>query len=190
MDFLTFRYTDESHSGWKQKTIGRHYISHRRKVNEPSHVTLARSLPLRIQFTTSEYILGLVSATSSSLTWIRYHPTNTNGKMSLEVYLEQILKPHVGEWLESGDDFVLFEDNDYGHGTSAHNQYCEDLEGGSGSGIPVQRAAGSVNQPSRKCLASSRPRAVNQNARICVIPQMSFSPLPRKPVVRTFRKIR
>lgn len=45
-------------------------------------------------------------------------PGNTNGKMSLKVYLyrDQILE-HVGEpWLFEGKDFVLEEDSDSGDG--------------------------------------------------------------------------
>ncbi len=43
-------------------------------------------------------------------------PGNTNGKMSLQVYRDSILEPHVKPWIKRGDDFVLEEDNDLGHG--------------------------------------------------------------------------
>jgi hypothetical protein len=39
--------------------------------------------------------------------------------MSLEAYRDQILKPIVKPWLKRGDDFVLEEDNDSGHGGGA-----------------------------------------------------------------------
>jgi hypothetical protein len=48
-------------------------------------------------------------------------PGNTNGKMSLQVYRDQILEPIVKPWLESGQDFVLEEDGDSGHGTGKSN---------------------------------------------------------------------
>ena len=49
-------------------------------------------------------------------------PSNTNGKMSQRVYIDQILKPVVKPWLEAGHDFVLEEDGDSGHGPSRkHN---------------------------------------------------------------------
>ncbi|KAK4236393.1 hypothetical protein C8A03DRAFT_35699 [Achaetomium macrosporum] len=39
--------------------------------------------------------------------------------MTLQVYRDQILEPIVGDWLRSGDQrFVLEEDNGSGHGTS------------------------------------------------------------------------
>jgi hypothetical protein len=43
-------------------------------------------------------------------------PGNSNGKMSLKTYHDQILEPVVKPWLERGDDFVLEEDQDSGHG--------------------------------------------------------------------------
>lgn len=45
-------------------------------------------------------------------------PGNTNGKMSQEVYIQSILEPVVKPWIDRGDDFVLWEDNDSGHGTT------------------------------------------------------------------------
>ena len=32
------------------------------------------------------------------------------------MYVDQILEPYVGRWLEEGQNFVLEEDNDSGHG--------------------------------------------------------------------------
>lgn len=36
------------------------------------------------------------------------------------MYLNQILRPIVGQWVEDGDDFVLLEDNDSGHAPSGY----------------------------------------------------------------------
>jgi len=47
--------------------------------------------------------------------------SNKNGKISLQVYKNQILKPIVKPWLERGDDFVLEENNDSGHRTGPKN---------------------------------------------------------------------
>ena len=44
-------------------------------------------------------------------------PGNSNGKMTHQVYINSILEPVVKPWLERGDDFVLEEDGDSGHGT-------------------------------------------------------------------------
>jgi hypothetical protein len=41
--------------------------------------------------------------------------------MSLRVYRDAILEPIVKPWLDRGDDFVLEEDNDSGHGTGKSN---------------------------------------------------------------------
>ena len=37
--------------------------------------------------------------------------------MTHQVYIDAILDPVVKPWLERGDDFVLEEDGDSGHGT-------------------------------------------------------------------------
>lgn len=43
--------------------------------------------------------------------------TSSNGKMTNTVYVEKILKGVVKQWIERGDDFILEEDRDTGHGT-------------------------------------------------------------------------
>ena len=43
-------------------------------------------------------------------------PTNQNGKMTGRVYIDSILEPMVKKWLDNGDDFILEEDDDSGHG--------------------------------------------------------------------------
>ena len=48
-------------------------------------------------------------------------PENTNGKMSLKAYIDQILEPVVKPWIDRGDDFCLEEDGDSGHGPSKKN---------------------------------------------------------------------
>jgi hypothetical protein len=47
-----------------------------------------------------------------------YETHSKNGKMTKELYLKQILKGTVKKWKEKGEDFVLEEDRDSGHGTS------------------------------------------------------------------------
>ena len=42
---------------------------------------------------------------------------NSNRKMSRRVYLDSILEVVVTLWLEAGEDFVLEEDGDFGHGS-------------------------------------------------------------------------
>jgi len=44
-------------------------------------------------------------------------PTNKNGKMSSQVYRDQILEPVIGAWLARGNKFILEEDNNSEHGT-------------------------------------------------------------------------
>ena len=47
---------------------------------------------------------------------VLYNTKSSNGKMSHEVYVNQILDPVVGQSLRNGDDFVLEEDGESGHG--------------------------------------------------------------------------
>jgi len=44
-----------------------------------------------------------------------------NGKMTLSDYRDQILNSIVKSWIQWGDDFVLEEDGDFGHGTGKSN---------------------------------------------------------------------
>lgn len=48
-------------------------------------------------------------------------PGNTNGKMSQQVYIDQILEPIVKPWIQTHQDFVLEEDGDSGHGPGKSN---------------------------------------------------------------------
>ena len=41
--------------------------------------------------------------------------------MSQEVYVNQILEPVIKPWIERGDDFILEEDGDSGHGKRGVN---------------------------------------------------------------------
>lgn len=50
-----------------------------------------------------------------------YDASNSNGKMNLRTYHDCILEPVVKKWLERGEDFVLEEDQDGGHGTGKKN---------------------------------------------------------------------
>ncbi|KAK5131627.1 hypothetical protein LTR04_004904, partial [Oleoguttula sp. CCFEE 6159] len=48
-------------------------------------------------------------------------PGNSNGKLSQKVYIEQILEPHVKPCLLRGEQFVLEEEADLGHGSGDTN---------------------------------------------------------------------
>ncbi|KAK3339929.1 hypothetical protein B0T25DRAFT_560916 [Lasiosphaeria hispida] len=99
-DFLKNRYSEESHFGWKQKPMGRRYVSRKRGTRyEPRNV---REAPAEEE-----------PSDRHAHVW---------GCIGQRVYLDTILKPYVGVWLEEGDrDWRLEEDNDSGHGPSAHN---------------------------------------------------------------------
>ncbi|KAH6641140.1 hypothetical protein F5144DRAFT_123971 [Chaetomium tenue] len=48
-------------------------------------------------------------------------PGNRGGKMTMQIYRDEILKKAVGPWLACGDRFVLAEEDDPAHGTGKHN---------------------------------------------------------------------
>lgn len=56
-------------------------------------------------------------------------PNNTNGKMSLQVYINQILEPVVKPWLLEGHDFALEEDGDSGYGKAKNNKIVRRWKG-------------------------------------------------------------
>lgn len=56
----------------------------------------------------------------SPLVWYEI-PSNTNGKMTQLVYRDQILEAVVRPWLQAGQQFVLEEDGDSGHGPEKEN---------------------------------------------------------------------
>ncbi|KAK3311553.1 uncharacterized protein B0T15DRAFT_79628 [Chaetomium strumarium] len=50
----------------------------------------------------------------SDLVWYD-KPSESNGKLDMTAYRDQILEPVVGPWLQAGNDFVLEEDVESGH---------------------------------------------------------------------------
>lgn len=53
-------------------------------------------------------------------------PGNTNGKISLQTYRDEILEKAVGPWLARGDQFILEEDGDSGYSTGKKNNIVRD----------------------------------------------------------------
>ncbi len=51
-------------------------------------------------------------------------PSNTKGKISQQVYIDQILAPIVEPWIQAYQDFVLEEDQDLGHLPEKSNIVC------------------------------------------------------------------
>ena len=50
--------------------------------------------------------------------------SNTKGKISQQVYIDQILAPIVEPWIQAYQDFVLEEDQDLGHLPEKSNIVC------------------------------------------------------------------
>ena len=117
-DWHHVRFSDETHFGWGPE--GKVYIIRRPwERNCPDCVVEKREPPARdLKRVHAWAAVGWNF--KSPLYWYDI-PGNTNGKMSLQVYRDQILEPVVGQWLREGHSFVLEEDNDSGHGTGKAN---------------------------------------------------------------------
>ena len=55
------------------------------------------------------------------LIWYTITTNNNNGKMNQKEYIDNILEPVVLSWLEQGQDFIMEEDSDSGHGPAENN---------------------------------------------------------------------
>ena len=108
-------FTDESHFYWGPS--GKLWIV--RKEGEryyPEHVQYRPRKPEKDEKRKRFHLWAAVGYNFIS-PLVFYEPTNTNGKMSQEVYINQILEPYVSKWLADGLDFTMEEDNDSGYGT-------------------------------------------------------------------------
>lgn len=112
------RFSDECHFGWTSAG-GREYIS--RKPGDRNKPACIRQRPPKER--TDQQPLHIWSAVGWNFKGplVRYQVAHSNGKLSQRAYIDQILDPVVRPWLEEGQDFILLEDNDSGHGPSRNN---------------------------------------------------------------------
>ena len=117
-DWDCVRFSDEVHFGWGpqeklhiiQKTGDRYKTDCLYEASEPRENDMKRF-----------HYWAAEGFNFKSDIYFYEVPGNINGKMSQKVYLEKILKPIVGGWLDAGHDFALKEDGDSGHGPSRSN---------------------------------------------------------------------
>ncbi|KAL8351748.1 hypothetical protein RB601_002184 [Gaeumannomyces tritici] len=116
-DWRHVRFSDEIYFGWGAE--GRSYVIRRPwERNCPDCVQEKRSPPEKdVRRVHAWAAVGYNF--KSPFVW--YDTGTTNGKMTLRAYRDEILEPVVGSWLRNGQDFVLEEDNDSGHGGSKSN---------------------------------------------------------------------
>jgi len=120
VDFLRFRYSDENHCSWKQKPMGRQYISRKRGERYEPKNTRPSPAPEEPRDEVL-HVWGCIGLGFKS-DLVMYRVPAYNGKLDQRTYLNTMLIPHVGKWLDDGQDFVLEEDNDSGHGPGASNR--------------------------------------------------------------------
>lgn len=112
-DWRKIRFSDEMHSGYgPQHTL--HII---RKPGERycSDCIQHADEPLDKDRKRQHCWAAVGYDFKSELVWYEI-PTNTNGKMTQLAYRDVILEPVVKPWLQTGQQFVLEEDGDSGHG--------------------------------------------------------------------------
>ena len=109
------RFSDETHFGFGSQ--GRIYII--RKGNERACPDCVQEAPQPADKDMKRlHTWGAIGYDfKSNLMWYEV-PTNKNGKMTLQVYRDEILEKEVKHWK---GDFILEEDGDLGHGTGKSN---------------------------------------------------------------------
>ncbi|KAL2136146.1 hypothetical protein VTI74DRAFT_5199 [Chaetomium olivicolor] len=118
-DWWHIRFSDECHFGWGPG--GKIWVIRRPWERQYPDCLLEKPTPEEKDLRRVHCWAAVGYEFKSPLVWYDV-PGNSNGKMTLQVYRDQILEPIVGEWLRSGcQRFVLEEDNDLGHGTSKRN---------------------------------------------------------------------
>lgn len=94
-------------------------------------------------------------------------PGNTNGKMSLKVYRDQILEPVGKPWLFEGKDFVLEEDSDSGDGKAQNRNIVRVWKSENNLEYFFNYASSPDLSPLR--IAGSPPSNTSRNIRIGMI---------------------
>src|SRR5438876_9879461 len=105
-------FSDEVHFGWRS-VGGREMISRQRGHRySPGSI---RELPKEEDTEEPRVHCWSSVGWNHKSDLIRFFTPNSVGKMSQQVYIEQILKPVVQPWIKEGRDFILLDDNDSGH---------------------------------------------------------------------------
>lgn len=117
-DWRHIRFSDETHFGWGPE--GKVYVIRRPWERQCPDCVVERREPPAKDLKRLHAWAAVGYDFKSSLHWYNV-PGNTNGKMTLQVYRDEILESVVGSWLRQGHSFVLEEDNDSGHGTGKAN---------------------------------------------------------------------
>ncbi|KAL8331077.1 hypothetical protein RB593_001839 [Gaeumannomyces tritici] len=118
-DWYHVRFSDETHFGWGLG--GRARVLRRPWERDCPDCVQEMNEPVDEKDTKRVHAWAAVGYNfKSDLIWYDV-PTNDNGKMTLKVYRDKILEPVVGAWLRDSQNFVLEENNDFGHGTGRKN---------------------------------------------------------------------
>jgi hypothetical protein len=117
-DWIHIRFSDEVHFGFGPE--GKIYILRRPWERYCSDCIFEKRAPKPSDAKRLHACAAIGYNFKSDLIWYDIE-TNTNGKMSQQGYIDKILTPHVLPWIQRGDNFVLEEDQDTGHGPGKDN---------------------------------------------------------------------
>ena len=112
-DWWRVRFSDESHFGWGPQ--GKIWVLRRPWERFCPDCMVEKEAPAEKDLRRLHCWAAVGHDFKSPLVWYDV-ASNNNGKMTMQVYRDQILEPVVAPWLKAGHSFVLEEDNDSGHG--------------------------------------------------------------------------
>ena len=123
-DWRRVRFSDEVHFGWGPE--GRILIIRHRGNGWRNHPDCIQRLETRDKKNEEDqskrvHFWGAIGYNFKSPLIEYTVPSNTNGKMTQEVYVNQILNEEVIKWTKEPVEWVLEEDNDSGHGAKGLN---------------------------------------------------------------------
>lgn len=117
-DWRKVRFSDEVHFGYGPEAVPR-VLRRPWEKDCPDCVTERREPSVKQM--KKVHAWGAIGYDFKSELIFYDNPSNGNGKMSQDLYLTIILKAVVLPWIEAGENFVLEEDGDSGHGPGKDN---------------------------------------------------------------------
>ncbi|KAK4097118.1 hypothetical protein N658DRAFT_550311, partial [Parathielavia hyrcaniae] len=120
------RFSDESHFGWGPQ--GKIWVLRRPWERYCPDCLVEKGAPPEKDMKRLHCWAAVGHDFKSHIVW--YNASNGNGKMTMEVNRDQILKPIVGEWLRNGESFVLDGRQRFWTWREEGKQHCGEMEKG------------------------------------------------------------
>lgn len=121
-DFRKIRYSDEFHVGYGPE--GQLWIIRRRGTGmryRPDNIQYRDPPPEKGRYKAHGWAAVGYDFKMPKILWYDV-PSNNNGAITMDVYINEILEVEVKKWIERGDDFILEQDGAPGHGGTGNNE--------------------------------------------------------------------